>query len=31
MDIQYQAQVSDLIEADPIEAASRFAQQTTSL
>jgi flagellar hook-associated protein 3 FlgL len=31
MDIQYQSQVSDLIEVDPIEAASRFAQQTTSL
>ncbi|GGY75436.1 flagellar hook-associated protein FlgL [Pseudoduganella plicata] len=31
MDIQYQTQVSDLIEVDPIEAASRFAQQTTSL
>ena len=31
MDIQYQAQVSDLIEVDSIEAASRFAQQTTSL
>ena len=31
MDIQYQSQVADLIEVDPIEAASRFAQQTTSL
>lgn len=30
-DIQYQAQISDLIEVDPIEAASRFAQQSTNL
>ncbi|AXA94371.1 flagellar hook-associated protein FlgL [Massilia sp. YMA4] len=31
MSIQYKSQVSDLIEVDPIEAASRFAQQTSSL
>ncbi|QGZ39251.1 flagellar hook-associated protein 3 FlgL [Pseudoduganella flava] len=30
-DIQYKAQISDLVEVDPIEAASRFAQQTTNL
>lgn len=31
IDIQYQSQIADLIEVDPIEAASRFAQQTTNL
>jgi flagellar hook-associated protein 3 FlgL len=31
MSIQYKSQVADLIEVDPIEAASRFAQQTSSL
>jgi flagellar hook-associated protein 3 FlgL len=31
MTIQYKSQVADLIDVDPIEAASRFVQQTSSL